>query len=457
VSPTIAVKELDKSTFLHHGTGIPVEARGFFNVENIRQGDKVDVTLRYQGTSHPANINMTILNRTRLFWKADFSTLLAKQYPELYNAHLKSIKPTGPQPGLCFKKFNYRTYEISFQDAQGNRGIKKTPPLVKYQDYDREEVHDIFAPHSPFTPKSGSWGLRDIVKIPNRDNDFVFFATYGQSQASHAFVDGVTEDGILTWQSKPSQTLNNRTTKKLINHNHLQNNFYLFIRKGLGKKYTYLGRLAYVSHDTEREQPVHFKWQILEWEIPEEMVLEIGLQIELPTEEAVPETLSPGNLLVKIPPPASSQIRGVRSRDFKGCHVDFAENETVNKECGKAGEFLVVEYEKDTLIKCGRRDLADKVIHTSEIEGDGAGYDIQSYTPEGEIKYIEVKTTSGGRGTPFMLSINELAFSKQHPRNYCLYRIYDYSKKVGKGKFYVIHGDLSEHFTLDPVKFKARR
>lgn len=400
---------------------------------------------------------MTILNRTRLFWKADFSTLLAKQYPELYNAHLKNIEPIGPQPGLCFKKVNDRTYEISFQDAQGNRGIKKTPPLVKYQDYDREEVHYIFAPHSPFTPQSGNWGLRDIVKIPSRDNDFVFFVTYGQSQAGHTFDEWVTEDGILTWKSQANQTLINRTIIKLINHNHLQDNIYLFLRTDLDKKYTYLGRLAYVSHDTEREQPVHFKWQILKWEIPEEKALEIGLQLEVPTEKAVPEMLSHGNLLMTNPPSSSSQIRGVRSRNFKGRHVDFAENETVNKEFGKAGEFLVVEYEKDSLIECGRQDLADKVFHTSEIEGDGAGYDIQSFTPEGEVKYIEVKTTSGGPGTPFMLSVNELAFSKQHPGNYCLYRIYDYSKRAGKGKFYVIHGDLSEHFTLDPVQFRARR
>lgn len=27
--------------------------------------------------------------------------------------------------------------------------------------------------------------------------------------------------------------------------------------------YTYLGRLSYLSHDAERERPVHFEWQLI--------------------------------------------------------------------------------------------------------------------------------------------------------------------------------------------------
>lgn len=31
--------------------------------------------------------------------------------------------------------------------------------LIKYQDYTRREVHDIFDPTSPFTAQRGTWGL----------------------------------------------------------------------------------------------------------------------------------------------------------------------------------------------------------------------------------------------------------------------------------------------------------
>ena len=35
------------------------------------------------------------------------------------------------------------------------------------------------------------------------------------------------------------------------------------------------------------------------------------------------------------------------------------------------------------------------VVHVAKVEGDGAGYDIKSYTSDGEQKFIEVKTTRG--------------------------------------------------------------
>ncbi|HDR4901647.1 DUF3883 domain-containing protein [Bacillus wiedmannii] len=45
------------------------------------------------------------------------------------------------------------------------------------------------------------------------------------------------------------------------------------------------------------------------------------------------------------------------------------------------------------------------------VEGDGVGFDISSFDLDDNPKYIEVKTTSGGKGTPFMISANEVAFS----------------------------------------------
>lgn len=69
--------------------------------------------------------------------------------------------------------------------------------------------------------------------------------------------------------------------------------------------------------------------------------------------------------------------------------------------------------EKQYLIEKGRRDLADKVLHNSVIEGDGAGFDIQSYFLDGKLKFIEVKTTTGNINTPFFITANELAFSEE--------------------------------------------
>ena len=46
-------------------------------------------------------------------------------------------------------------------------------------------------------------------------------------------------------------------------------------------------------------------------------------------------------------------------------------------------------------------------MHTSVIQGDGAGYDIKSFDENGNIKYIEVKTTAGSLNTDFYMSPKE--------------------------------------------------
>ena len=52
----------------------------------------------------------------------------------------------------------------------------------------------------------------------------------------------------------------------------------------------------------------------------------------------------------------------------------------------------------------GRDDLARKVRWVSEEDGDGAGYDIASFAPDGRARLIEVKTTNGWERTPFHIT-----------------------------------------------------
>lgn len=99
--------------------------------------------------------------------------------------------------------------------------------LKLYDTYSRKDVHDIFAPQTKFTPQAGTWGLHGIVAIPGRIGDFVFFVTFGQQQGDHLFDEGVTDDGVLSWQSQPHQSLINEQVQQLINHDELINSIYL--------------------------------------------------------------------------------------------------------------------------------------------------------------------------------------------------------------------------------------
>jgi hypothetical protein len=112
-------------------------------------------------------------------------------------------------------------------------------------------------------------------------------------------------------------------------------------------------------------------------------------------------------------------------------------------------------YEINCLKLAGRSDLAEKVRHISAIEGDGAGYDIFSFTDAGEEKYIEVKTTRGSIETSFFMSINEIEFARNHKDNYSLYRVYSFDLQKSSGFFYVCTNDLETFFSFQPIQFRV--
>ena len=67
--------------------------------------------------------------------------------------------------------------------------------LARYHKYTRKEVHDIFVPDGKFTPNAGTWGLHGCVHVPKTDHDYVFFVTYGQTQAGFVFQEGISSEG----------------------------------------------------------------------------------------------------------------------------------------------------------------------------------------------------------------------------------------------------------------------
>jgi hypothetical protein len=137
--------------------------------------------------------------------------------------------------------------------------------------------------------------------------------------------------------------------------------------------------------------------------------------------------------------------------------ADRSVKDSNDRKLGRAGELAVIAKEIAFLKGIGRPDLADKVHHVSEIEGDGAGYDIKSFNSDGQVKYIEVKTTKGGVATPFFMSINEIRFSELHAENYILYRLFEFSTEAASGKLFKIEGNIKAAFQLEPINFRVRK
>jgi hypothetical protein len=140
--------------------------------------------------------------------------------------------------------------------------------LQLYEKYSRREVHDFFVEHGNFKPSRGIWGVHGVVPLPGTSNDFVFFVTYGRSQAGFVFQEGVSEQGVITWQSQPSQHLREKRILRWAEQQDLQSKLYLFARPNKRDPYTYLGTLSYVAHDPYKEYPVWFEFQIENWDPP---------------------------------------------------------------------------------------------------------------------------------------------------------------------------------------------
>lgn len=339
-----------------------------------------------------------------------------------------------------------------------SEGYKLNRQLNRWEKYSREDVHGIFSPHTVFTPQAGTWGLQGVVGIPDRSNDFVFFVTYGQSQSGYEFDEGITKDGVLTWQSQPKQGLEEKRIKQWINHDDLINNIYLFLRKNKGDGYTYVGRLAYITHDAEREKPVWFQFQIIDFNLPteESWILSEGKTQEIPHSSTV-ITEPPKFVLRKRTKPASASNIAVNTQQFLSVKSpNYAEKDAKNRKLGLLGEKLCLKAEEKRLNKIGRKDLAVKIVHVSDVVGDGAGYDILSFNDDGTPLLIEVKTTRGSEKTAFYLSANELAFSAANNTNFKLIRIYNFDENTMSGDYYELNGDLSNSVNLEPTTYRVK-
>ena len=109
-------------------------------------------------------------------------------------------------------------------------------------------------------------------------------------------------------------------------------------------------------------------------------------------------------------------------------NCDYLERESRNRSLGAAGEAFVVKLERWRLESAGQGRLAAKIVHVSKELGDGPGFDVLSFHPDGKERYIEVKTTSFSRDTPFFVTQRELEVSVHSSDKYALYRVFEFRR-----------------------------
>ncbi len=137
-----------------------------------------------------------------------------------------------------------------------------------------------------------------------------------------------------------------------------------------------------------------------------------------------------------------------------GRKVDYGLLQEESKRVGDRGEESVLNFEKAALEKGGRAELAADVLWVAKEVGDGAGYDIRSFSLDGRPRYIEVKATKLGALTPFYITSAELDFARQHQGEYAIYRVFDVDGDAPE--FYVLEGNLDTLLAVEPVTYRAR-
>ncbi|APW40363.1 hypothetical protein RD110_00020 [Rhodoferax koreense] len=137
---------------------------------------------------------------------------------------------------------------------------------------------------------------------------------------------------------------------------------------------------------------------------------------------------------------------------FRAMKRDYFEREAANRSLGLAGEEFIVQFEHWRLVQFGQQRLADRVEHVSVTKGDGLGYDVRSFEADGRERFIEVKTTSFGKDTPFFVSRGELLLSRQAKEQFHLYRLFEFRRAP---RLFDLAGQLDQHCLLDPISYKA--
>lgn len=164
---------------------------------------------------------------------------------------------------------------------------------------------------------------------------------------------------------------------------------------------------------------------------------------------------TPLALIPSDPVPPLGEERKARPKDLVRLvrKYDPAARDERNRVLGKLGEEHVLNHEIARLIAAERMDLAKQIEWTSDVHGDGAGYDIKSFEADGSDRLIEVKATKGGAATDFFLTRTEREVSMERPEAWQLYRLHTLPINP---RLFVVQPPLETSVRLEVENWRAR-
>jgi hypothetical protein len=160
---------------------------------------------------------------------------------------------------------------------------------------------------------------------------------------------------------------------------------------------------------------------------------------------------APSVFFEPAPVRSSAELQSRKRMEALVRKFDPVERDFRNRKLGAAGEEFVFAFEQRRLHNGGRPDLSKGVRWVSNEEGDGHGYDIESFSLSGAKRLIEVKTTAGGQTTPFFLTRNEERVSREQS-DFRIYRLYDFAKRP---RLFKLRPPLTDSVVLETETWRA--
>jgi len=118
LSEDVAVKHLDKSSFLHHSAVIPKEVAFYFHLEETGLNAAVRIFLQLAAAVYEAHIYRDAANfRYRLSWKTDFADLLIERFPYCYRKHALGEELKGESPMMRFERIGQDSYRVGLTES----------------------------------------------------------------------------------------------------------------------------------------------------------------------------------------------------------------------------------------------------------------------------------------------------------------------------------------------------
>lgn len=113
LTPSVAIKHMDKSAFLHHGTGVPREIAFFFNLDFATLVATQPVVLVLNGKHYSAHLQADAQHsRYRLFWKSDFSQAVRNEFPDFHRAFSRGAALSGEPPLMRIERRSEGRYSV---------------------------------------------------------------------------------------------------------------------------------------------------------------------------------------------------------------------------------------------------------------------------------------------------------------------------------------------------------